>query len=322
MRMMLLSVATAGLMAFAASQATAQNLGAAAAGDVGAASAGVGGDAVEARVGAGPVDTTRVGEEARIDRQGGRIGVEGLGTVDPGDAGVNANAEAGADFVPGRELDPDMRQPRSAAGPDLGANAGGRIDATRDFGAQPRTTFRDQGQGDYQGQGYQGQGDFAGQSGNVERWRYRQHNGEWWYWLPDERWVYWRDGRWQDYNPQTFRSVQPSYGYSDSGYYAPSFGYSYSPGYTSGYSGYYSPRYHRGYYGSNWGYGSGYYGSPYGGYYGGYYGSPYGRHYTGRQFYENRGEWRGANIGGAIGGAVGGPAGAGIGAAIGGAIGR
>ena len=30
------------------------------------------------------------------------------------------------------------------------------------------------------------------------------HNGEWWYWLPAGRWVYWRDNRWNDYDPKTF----------------------------------------------------------------------------------------------------------------------
>jgi hypothetical protein len=29
-------------------------------------------------------------------------------------------------------------------------------------------------------------------------WRYRQHEGRWWYWLPSNRWVMWDDGRWID----------------------------------------------------------------------------------------------------------------------------
>ncbi len=33
-----------------------------------------------------------------------------------------------------------------------------------------------------------------------QTWRYRWHDGRWWYWLPSERWVYW-DGRgWIDYD--------------------------------------------------------------------------------------------------------------------------
>jgi hypothetical protein len=30
------------------------------------------------------------------------------------------------------------------------------------------------------------------------QWRYRQHEGRWWYWLPSNRWVMWQDGRWVD----------------------------------------------------------------------------------------------------------------------------
>ncbi len=37
-----------------------------------------------------------------------------------------------------------------------------------------------------------------------QQWRFTFHNGEWWYWLPANRWVYWRDNRWNDYDPQTF----------------------------------------------------------------------------------------------------------------------
>jgi hypothetical protein len=37
-----------------------------------------------------------------------------------------------------------------------------------------------------------------------DRWRYTFHNGEWWYWLPAARWVYWRNNQWNDYNPRTY----------------------------------------------------------------------------------------------------------------------
>jgi hypothetical protein len=39
---------------------------------------------------------------------------------------------------------------------------------------------------------------------DQEQWRFTFHNGEWWYWLPANRWVYWRDNHWNDYDPQTF----------------------------------------------------------------------------------------------------------------------
>jgi hypothetical protein len=31
-----------------------------------------------------------------------------------------------------------------------------------------------------------------------ENWRYRRHDGRWWYWLPENRWVVWSDDRWVD----------------------------------------------------------------------------------------------------------------------------
>ena len=40
------------------------------------------------------------------------------------------------------------------------------------------------------------------QQQNENQWRYVLHNGVWWYWLPANRWVYWRDNQWNDYHPQ------------------------------------------------------------------------------------------------------------------------
>jgi hypothetical protein len=45
-----------------------------------------------------------------------------------------------------------------------------------------------------------------GQKQVQEQWRYTFHNGEWWYWLPANRWVYWRSDRWNDYDPKTYVS--------------------------------------------------------------------------------------------------------------------
>ena len=28
------------------------------------------------------------------------------------------------------------------------------------------------------------------------QWRFKYHQGRWWYWMPDERWVYWSNNRW------------------------------------------------------------------------------------------------------------------------------
>ena len=115
---------------------------------------------------------------------------------------------------------------------------------------------------------------------NPEQWRYRWHNGRWWYWTPANSWVIWMNNTWQPYSQGMFSggyssNYSGSYNsqpYRSYGYSSPSYGYRYSNpyyGYRSGPSfgyGYGSPRYYSGYRG----YGG--YGSPYGGY-GGYRGS-------------------------------------------------
>ena len=63
-------------------------------------------------------------------------------------------------------------------------------------------------------------------------WRYKHHNGTWWYWLPSNRWVIWSNNSWVDYDPATYASQVyrvPTYG---GGYIGNSgYGYRYSTGY-------------------------------------------------------------------------------------------
>jgi hypothetical protein len=47
-------------------------------------------------------------------------------------------------------------------------------------------------------------------SPNAERWRYSFHNGSWWYFTPERKWLYWSQGRWVDYLPPG-RSNTPPY---------------------------------------------------------------------------------------------------------------
>jgi hypothetical protein len=130
------------------------------------------------------------------------------------------------------------------------------------------------------------------------RWRFRQHNGEWWYWTPRNTWMYHRNGNWVAYDQATYTVPQvfvprTTYGYrGDAGLYysQPMYrGYGYSDDF----------RYRSGYRG-NYGYGSGY---------------GYGNAYV------DPGYAAGVNVGSAIGGAVGGNRGANIGGAIGGVLG-
>jgi uncharacterized protein YkwD len=41
-------------------------------------------------------------------------------------------------------------------------------------------------------------GGVSAQGASGEKWRYRWHQGRWWYWLPENRWVVWVNGRWME----------------------------------------------------------------------------------------------------------------------------
>ena len=40
-----------------------------------------------------------------------------------------------------------------------------------------------------------------------KRWRFRRHNGRWWYWMPAQYWKFHMDGQWYDYDPATYRQL-------------------------------------------------------------------------------------------------------------------
>jgi hypothetical protein len=49
---------------------------------------------------------------------------------------------------------------------------------------------------------------------NELKWRYKWHNGQWWYWSPDERWMIWERNSWSIYDPATY---QPPSGFAKPG---------------------------------------------------------------------------------------------------------
>jgi hypothetical protein len=67
----------------------------------------------------------------------------------------------------------------------------------------------------------------GGVQGGQDQWRYRWHNGAWWYWTPANRWVVWNGSSWQPYTPSAGYNggYGTPYGYPGYGY--PSHGYGY-----------------------------------------------------------------------------------------------
>lgn len=156
----------------------------------------------------------------------------------------------------------------------------------------------------------------ANRAADDKSWRYRWHNGRWWYWMPNRSWVIWDGNQWlnqADFNAQyqarytgpRFRGYSQPY-YND-GRYSTGYRGNYQP-YYNGYRGnYYGPGYNNNnYYGPGYGNQSGY--------------GPGNRYYSPYSDGSPRGN-AGASVGGAIGGAIGGNQGGNVGAAIGGALG-
>ena len=84
--------------------------------------------------------------------------------------------------------------------------------------------------------------DTGARATNGEKWRFRWHDGRWWYWLPSERWVYWHADHWEDYLPPppnpavTMYRAAPQQQTSYRIQQQPT--YYYSQPYTTGYRGY------------------------------------------------------------------------------------
>jgi hypothetical protein len=50
------------------------------------------------------------------------------------------------------------------------------------------------------------------------RWRFAQHNGEWWYYSPENSWMYHRDGQWNQFAQDSFQANPAFDGQYASGY--------------------------------------------------------------------------------------------------------
>ncbi|MCC7086975.1 MAG: hypothetical protein IT427_18400 [Pirellulales bacterium] len=138
--------------------------------------------------------------------------------------------------------DPPQVSQSGAAKPPASVDTAGQ-DSDRDAA---RRELRDRQQGARQAHRDQRQ-DRAN-----DRWRFRFHNGEWWYWMPGNFWVYYRGNHWNRYDAAKFQSptsfanrfVNPVNPYSSSnGYFG---GYGFRSDNNSGYSGQFG---YRSYYG-------------------------------------------------------------------------
>jgi hypothetical protein len=136
-----------------------------------------GGDAARASV--------RAGEAARLNVQAapnrGRVDVD----VNRGRVGVDANRDRNLDSVRA-----NVRTPRQ----DYFVERGNRIGDS---------------QFDRHGIGIVDDRAFVGRSDN--RWRYRNWNNEWWYWLPGGYWSYYRGDRWNRYEPDSYIAYNDYY---------------------------------------------------------------------------------------------------------------
>lgn len=231
-----------------------------------------------------------------------------------GDAAVDVDVKADRAPRLDSQLEGDMKA-RANVDPALpgNPNPGVDVDATTDIDARNRAAMDRNRNNDRDRDR-----DHVDNNDRNAKWRYKQHNGEWWYWTPAGHWMYHRGGNWVTYDranysrPRGYQQQGNYYGgnvggqayYNDGYYNGPN--RTYYRGGNNGYNNGYGRGYNNGY--GNNGYGRGYnngYGNGYGpGYYGG-----------------NRGAQQGANIGAGIGGAVGGQRGANLGAGIGAAIG-
>jgi hypothetical protein len=48
----------------------------------------------------------------------------------------------------------------------------------------------------------------GGAPAGGDAWRFKQHRGFWWYWLPSEKWVIWSGGKWVPYDPASFAQLE------------------------------------------------------------------------------------------------------------------
>jgi hypothetical protein len=104
----------------------------------------------------------------------------------PGPGTGNPNAGATTDIHPDSALNRmgiDGRTPEQR-------------EATRDARQDMRQDLRNERREDRQ----------ADRNSDPNRWRFVLHNGEWWYWMPGDYWMYYRDNNWNRFDPYAYQT--------------------------------------------------------------------------------------------------------------------
>jgi hypothetical protein len=120
--------------------------------------------------------------------QGTRAVVRGTGRVLQGTADATRNVIGGTVDATGRVIGGAVDGTRAVVGGTARGVAAGVDAITPDLPIQARAgaTLSE-----------------ADRARNA-RWRFAQHNGEWWYYGPQNSWMYHRDGRWNQFEQDTF----------------------------------------------------------------------------------------------------------------------
>jgi hypothetical protein len=105
------------------------------------------------------------------------------GTAEAGRAVIGGTAEAGRAVIGGT-----VDAGRAVVGGTARGIAAGVDALTPDLPLQARVGARLQ----------------AGDELRDARWRFAQHNGEWWYYSPENHWMYHRDGQWNEFAEDSF----------------------------------------------------------------------------------------------------------------------
>ncbi len=160
---------------------------------------GAGGGA-SAKIEAGPAHVEAGNGGAKIDAGPAHVDAgPGGANVDVGGPRGGVNIEAGRR---GAEVNIDRR------GANVDSNRGRDFDRDRNRNSSNRSRIGDR-DWDRWGIGVLDANRYRNYSGND--WRYRRSGNEWFYWMPAGYWMFYRDGRWDRYNPDTYTVYNNTY---------------------------------------------------------------------------------------------------------------